>query len=327
MKKLCLLLLVSFFSFTVIGQTPALILQSEGGKLFIQHTVAPKENWYSIGRIYNISPKELAPYNGMKIDKVLSVGEMLKIPMTTANFAQAGTAGADEVFVPLYHVVSDKEGLYRIGQNYNKVKTENLKAWNGLKADEISSGQRLVVGYLKVKKSQSPLATSGIKKIGGAVPATEAVAVQTNPTVTQTEKPTVTNTKPADTNTKPVETVTPTGHTSVEGVGYFKAVYMQQNKNQTNLKIETGQGAIFKSTSGWQDAKYYALMNSVSPGTIVRITNPSTGKVIYAKVLGEIPPGKENEGLLVRISNAAAAELMVNEKEAKFPAEVGYVKE
>ena len=195
----------------------------------------------------------------------------------------------------------------------------------------------MVVGYLRVKKDQSALASSGIKKIGGAVPVTDNPVAQANPPAVQNEKPVVTNNKPADTNTKQpennskaVETVQPPAHnagTSVEGVGYFKAVYQQQNKNQNNLKIETGQGAIFKSTSGWQDAKYYALMNNVSPGTIVRITNPSTGKVIYAKVLGEIPPGKENEGLLVRISNAAAAELMVNEKEPKFPAEVGYVKE
>jgi hypothetical protein len=43
-------------------------------------------------------------------------------------------------------------------------------------------------------------------------------------------------------------------------------------------------------------------------------------------VLGELPPGKENDGLLIRISNAAAAELKINEKDPKFPAEVSYAK-
>jgi hypothetical protein len=43
-------------------------------------------------------------------------------------------------------------------------------------------------------------------------------------------------------------------------------------------------------------------------------------------VLGELPPGRENEGLLVRISNAAAAELKLSDKEPKFAAEVAYAK-
>ena len=87
-----------------------------------------------------------------------------------------------------------------------------------------------------------------------------------------------------------------------------------------------GSASIFKSTSGWQDAKYYALMNNISPGTVVRITNPVNSRIIFAKVLGELPPGKENDGLLIRISNAAAAELKINEKDPKFPAEVSYAK-
>jgi hypothetical protein len=41
------------------------------------------------------------------------------------------------------------------------------------------------------------------------------------------------------------------------------------------------------------------------------VHNPANNKIIYAKVLGEIPPGKESEGLLIRISNAAAAELQL----------------
>ena len=88
-----------------------------------------------------------------------------------------------------------------------------------------------------------------------------------------------------------------------------------------------GEAAVFKSTSGWQDAKYYALMNNITPGTIIRITNSSNKRIIFAKVLGELPPGRENEGLLIRISNSAAAELKISDKEPKFAAEVAYAKE
>ena len=111
-----------------------------------------------------------------------------------------------------------------------------------------------------------------------------------------------------------------------DGSGFFKELYRQQSSINDGFRSTTGSGAIFKSTSGWQDAKYYALMNNITPGTIVRVTNPLNSRTIFAKVLGELPPGKENEGLLIRISNAGAAELKVNEKESKFSAEVSYAK-
>jgi hypothetical protein len=75
------------------------------------------------------------------------------------------------------------------------------------------------------------------------------------------------------------------------------------------MKSENGQAAVFKSTSGWNDGKYYALMTNITPGTIVKVTNTINNRSIYAKVLGEIPTGRESEGLIIRVSNAAAAEL------------------
>ena len=63
-------------------------------------------------------------------------------------------------------------------------------------------------------------------------------------------------------------------------------------------------------------------MNGVTVGTIVRITNPSTNKSIYAKILGQLPEMKESAGLTIRMSNAAAAEL--GEGDARFPVQINY---
>jgi hypothetical protein len=87
-------------------------------------------------------------------------------------------------------------------------------------------------------------------------------------------------------------------------------------------KSVAGQAGIFKSTSGWQDGKYYALINNVAVGTIVKITDQSTGKSVYAKVLGQLPDMKESAGLTVRLSNAAAAEL--GEGDGRFGVGVSY---
>jgi LysM repeat protein len=325
MKKCFLFVFSLMLMGTAMAQQKTLIIQQEGGKLYLPHAVAPKENWYSIGRIYNASPKEMAPFNNTSIDKGLAIGQSLKIPLTKANFLQSGQPAGDEVLIPLYHIVREKEGLYRIGQMYNKVSPEQIKSWNKLTSDEVSNGRNLIVGYLKVKKDLSILA-----KGGQTVSAPPAV-VKTEPKPADTEikpaeKKDIPPAKPAE--TKPpakVEPVQTTTATSIGIGGAFKNLYDEQAKSGGNKQNFSGKGAAFKSTSGWKDGKYYVLMNKVQPGTVVKVTNSVNGKFVYAKVLGEIPPIKENDGLLVRISNAATTELLFDE--GSYQVEITWTKQ
>jgi hypothetical protein len=106
MKHIGLFLSFVLTSVLIYAQQQPLMLMQEGGKLFLRHTVAARENWYSIGRLYNASPKEIAPYNSTSMSRGLAIGETLRIPMATTNFSQDGTAAADEVLVPLYHSIA-----------------------------------------------------------------------------------------------------------------------------------------------------------------------------------------------------------------------------
>jgi LysM repeat protein len=337
MKKIYLLLFVVLGGVAVKAQNTPLLVQQEGGKLYLSHTVSAKENWYSIGRIYNVSPKEIAPFNGMSLENGLSIGQTLKIPLQPANFLQEGKPGADEAAVPLYHTTREKEGLFRISQVYNKVPVDQLKAWNKLSSNELASGQKLIIGYLKVKKDLSPLAKLAQGKVGAPVvkQTTTPVKTETQPPVKEVKKEVQTNPPPVviapvekkkEEVKKPVENppvVRTSGSTDTIG-GAFRGLYVEQVKSNSNLGKTTGQAAIFKSTSGWKDGKYYALMNNITPGTIIKITNAANNKFIYAKVLGEIPPGRDNDGLIVRISNAAASQLQVADN--RFVAELSWAK-
>ena len=259
---------------------------------------------------------------------------------------------ADEVFVPVVYVVKEREWMYRISQNNNKVPLEKLEQWNNVTNGDIKPGMELIVGYLKVKGSQSPLASQAtsvrtsapVAKAKEVTPKVEeSVAVNkpeeksSNSVVVAEhsagikdmdkleapkadpkaeEKPIVD--KPADkpevkaTENKPVLT-----QTSVDTRGgYFKTQYDETGKG-TN-----GAAGVFRSTSGWQDGKYYALMNNIPVGTIIKVANPSNGKTVYAKVLGNLPDMKESAGLTLRISDAAATELGLASN--KFPVSVRY---
>lgn len=311
--------------------------------LYLTHKVAPKENYYSIGRIYNVSPKDIAPFNKLDMEKGLNLGQVIKIPLNNTNFFQNGTAAGDETFVPVYYKIKEKEGLYRVAKNCNDLPLETLKKWNGITGDLVKNGVQLVVGYLKVKSELSSLAKNGIGTSIGSV-VTMVIEEKKNVLPKTTDQSTGNKTKekkkkePATINdvketeqkvkavpekkfpeTAPLKTGIEKNVTEAD----FKKLYELQTMS-TKTAEETGNAGIFKSTSGWSDKKYYCLFNNAVPGTIIKITNPVNGSIVYAKVLDAIPDIKINEGLLLVISNAAAD--VLGAVEANFSCSVIYAK-
>lgn len=290
MKRLRLLLLaLSVVAVqTVFGQE--LLTHGSAADLHITHTVTAKETWFSIGKKFNLVPKEIAAFNRLSIDKPLEIGQTVKIPLTKSNFSQDDPSGSVDDLIPVYHIVQDKEWMYRISVNHNKVPIEKIERWNNITRDQAKAGTKLIVGFLNSKN-----------------PPAESTAVndtQKTPPVQPAPKP------------LPASVTPPSSTYAAKDGGYFKHQYDENGKNKT------GFSGIFKSTSGWNDGKYYALMNNVTVGTIVKVNYPSTNKSIYAKVLGELPDMKESAGLSLRISDAAAKELgAVNNK---FNVEIKY---
>jgi len=311
-----------------VAQDNDLQVMGVAPNLYIVHTVQPKENWYAVGRMYNVNPKQLAPYNKLSLDKALSIGQVLKVPLTPENFSQNGSKAADEVLIPVKHTLQEKEWLYRVSVNYNKVPVETLEKWNGINKDQAKAGLKLIVGYLKVKNGQSALASKGESKIPAATTVAitkdvetkkpeekkpEAKPVTAAPDNAETSK---TNAPAKDENKPVVTPVVNTSSSTETKLSYFRTQYEETGKSIS------GNAGIFKSTSGWSDGKFYALVNNVPVGTIVKVNNPVSGKTIFAKVLGNLPDMKESFGLIARLSDAAAAQ--IDAGGAKFSVEVRY---
>ena len=375
------LFLISFFFIQFAhAQTPSNELTVYGltGKLYLEHTVVAKENWYSVGRLYNVSPKELAPFNHLVLTQPLAIGQVLQIPLTAVNFSQDGKKTPAETLIPVYHVTQEKEWMYRISVNHNKVPIPTLEKWNNMNKDAVRPGMHLIVGYLKVKTALSalaaspattpataaatpPVATPAESKTsetkGAEVRPLESKAAETKAAESKTAETKATESKAAENKTtenkqetnppttttagiaKPISTKTPDSpiakpistHPTPERTtaaapstlpaphfdgGVFKTEFLD------NGKSITGAAGIFKSTSGWQDGKYYALMNNVAIGSIVKVTETASGKNVFVKVLGQLPDMKESTGLTIRISNAAAAE--IGQTADRFNVQVSY---
>ena len=70
MRKLLPAILTLFFwNINAHAQQNNLVAEGVAPNLYISYIVASKENYYSIGRLYTASPKELAPYNNRQFDK------------------------------------------------------------------------------------------------------------------------------------------------------------------------------------------------------------------------------------------------------------------
>jgi hypothetical protein len=211
------------------------------------------------------------------------------------------------------------ETLYRLGVNYNKVPLSSLKTWNNLASDALTVGTPMIVGFLKVDKNQSALATkqSPANVAVATVPQetiTPEVKVEKNDNPVVAASPTVQTAEPksqpttANNATTPVISTTTSPADNNTSGGYFKNLYEQQIAGKSTID-KNGSAGVFKSTSGWQDGKYYCFSNDAEAGTILKITNATTAKSVYAKVLDVIPDISQNDGLIIVISNSAADEL------------------
>ncbi len=342
MKKLMTVASLLFIYSFVFSQD--LVVKSGSKGMYLEHKVAAKEGLFPLGRMYNVHPRHIANFNGIDFNKGLAIGQKINIPLTDTNFKQNVNKG-----VPVYYV-TEKESLANISAK-SKAQIGDLRGWNNLTTDNVSAGTKMIVGFLITNEMQDRVVTitpktlvveesvSNVKKQETSekkqpenetkkdvvveesvsnVKKAEEQKKQTEPPLKET---------PSEVKEEPKKTepsvVKPQASINDDGTGYFKNNFFQQVKTAPVTKDQTVTSSIFKTQSGWQDAKYYLLINGVEPGTIVKITNPSNSKTVYAKVLYSMDKIRQNQGVDMRISDAAASSLAVSETD-KFILKVNY---
>lgn len=305
MKKGFTFIVMLLLCFCVTAQQK-LLLKGKPNAMYIEHKVGEKESLSSIGRIYGLTASQLSRFNGRSPSSVLSKGSTLKIPLSIDDISQkTGT--------PVYHTVVKGDNLFKISQRYNKVPVSQLKNWNKLGAAGVKNGQELMVGYIKTNSDQ-PSQVSTQKE---AVPEKIAETNVATDVTTKSQLSEQVKTVPS----KEKEAV-PVFHNDLDekntatlpDEGFFASLYDRDDLTLVQ-QYRSGDAATFKTISGWTDRKYYVLINDIKPGTIVRIT-ASNNKSICARVLSQLPVTKGDEGLLLRMNNAAAAALGI--KDEKF---------
>lgn len=311
MKKGFIFIGMLVLCFCVAAQQK-LLLKGKPNAMYVEHKVGEKESLSSIGRTYGLTASQLSRFNGRSPSSVLSKGSILKIPVSIDGISQkTGT--------PVYHTVVKGDNLFKISERYNKVPVSQLKAWNKLGTAGVKNGQELVIGYIKTNSDQPSLvstpkeavtekAVETAVTIGAAIKSQVSEQAKTVPVKEKETVPVFYKDLDEKNNTSSVN------HPSLPDEGFFASLYDRDDPTLVQ-QYRSGDAATFKTISGWTDRKYYILINDIEPGTIVRIT-ASNNKSICARVLSQLPVTKGDEGLLLRINNAAAAALGI--KDEKF---------
>lgn len=345
--------IILFFALSATAQD-RLVVTGNGNGMHVTKTIFGPQSLLSFSDQFNIPLSVLAKYNALPINFDLRKGDEVKIPLTRDNFFQKNVFGKLQ---PVFHIFKTGESLEKLAERYH-LSLDTLKRWNNLSDELVNDKKALTIGFVSNKKvpfssaayqaiaydtlpnpNILDAAKFGPKELKGElkpkpipVPQPPAVLPIVVAGVTP-QKEVAKKIESANSlgllNKKPL-LVAPT-LVQTEGdysyrprsndEGFFAHIYNTRIKDRAYQAI-TGDASIFKTISGWNDRKFYVLINEVMPGTIVRITSTNK-KSICAKVLGPLPETKGASGLVLRMSNAAAAALGVEDQ--RFIVSITYV--
>lgn len=131
-------------------------VENLNGKKLILHKIAAKDTYYSLGRRYGVTPKEIMTYNE---NKFLQIGVLIKVP-TQKPFAETNspapvTAGTPRTTsttdVPvsdnteiIEYAVQKKDNLNKIAEKYGTT-VEEIKRVSNLRSINLQIGQVLKI--------------------------------------------------------------------------------------------------------------------------------------------------------------------------------------
>ena len=280
-------------------------VENNNGKKVILHKVDPKDNYYSLGRKYKVSPKAIIAYNN---NATMQIGVVIKIPtdrpflessyntppkqqvvvvkpqvqqqhssppiMQPAPVQQQQTVATSNNVPTQDYKVSAGETLYSIAKRFGTT-VEDITQINGLTSTTLAPGQ-----VIKVRAGQ------------GAAPAPAPVA----PVVQQT----TTNVVPAD-----------------------SANATKFNANHFGLYEKDEKGvATWMDDADLDPNKKLVLHRTAPIGTVIKITNPMTNLTTYAKVVGRFTDNQANKDVIIVVTKNVADSLGALDK--RFHVTISY---
>lgn len=314
--KLLLTISLSVISISVFARplTDSVGVENHDGKKVILHKLDPKDNFYSIARRYNVSPKAIMKFNP---NAKMSIGNIIKVP-TDRPFAETTPAvvktnpvhqnkpvqqpaetrpqqqlpvqqpqsqpanTTTDNGVPTQYKVSTGETLYAISKRFNTT-VEDIVNLNGLKSNNISPGQVLLV------------------KSNTTAPAQTQPTTQNQPVQTQQAQPMVATR----------DSTSPDSTHHVNNANRF-GIYEKDEKGV----------ATWMDDDGLDPNKMLVLHRTAPIGTVIKITNVMTNRTTFAKVVGRFTDTEQTKDVIIVMTKNVATALGALDK--RFQVNLSY---
>lgn len=273
-----------------------LIATRNGESLEIKIKAQQKDDINTISGRYNVPLSSIVSLNNVNYTTQFSAGQNIRVPVVKSNYKRV----EEQHSVPLAYIVKAGDKLQTISHIIG-VAQSALQLWNRLPDQQITPGQKLFLGWVSDYDvnnfSPQKEETASIKPQVNISPKSDT-ATKTNPV-----KNKIVDTMMVD---SAMIVVSPEERYADSVSDVMEDMYKYQ---LAGMDPQEQSGATaFYTVKNFKPGIFFAFHNSAAKGTVIKITNPSSGKTVYAKVIGTIPPLPEyNNCVMVLSGNAAAA--------------------
>lgn len=305
-------------------------VENLNGKKVIVHKLDPKDNYYSIGRRYNVSPKAIIQFNN---NAPLKIGGTVKVPTELPFSGEAAPAAQ-----PAKQVVTTTPAP--VQQQQNKPVTQTPVQQNKPQVQQqvsspapvaqtaASKPQQAVADTVKkvsmlnvqqYKVSAGETLYSIAKRFNTSVDDIKALNKLSSDSVAPNQVINVRTGLPPQETKEPVmqrDSTTVAAQQDTTGGDHGKA-----NRFGLYEKIEKGVATWMDDAS--LDPKKELVLHRTAPiGTIIKITNPMNNHTTFAKVVGRFTDNETNKNVLIIMTKNTADALGALDK--RFQVNISY---
>ena len=282
LRHLVLSIFFALFAGSASAAIDSLSVENLNGKKNIVHKVEAKETYYSIARKYNVTPQSVIQFNS---NKSLQIGTILRVPTerpfeesTVINVSNKQESNTSAQTAVIDYKVAPREYLIAIAKKFNTT-VEYLKTLNNLSSNNLSIGQ-----IIKVPLSVSSELPASPPAISLDIPKLDQRSINT----------------PVDSS-----------KSASERLKLPVARYGLREVNERGV-------AIWIEDENLDGTKMLALHQTAPIGTVIKITNPMTGKSTFAKIVGKFTQNESSKDALIVVTKATAD--LIGARDKRFQA-------
>lgn len=272
-------------------------IENLDGKKVILHKLDPKDNYYSIGRRYNVKPNAIIQFNN---NAPLRIGNIIKVP-TDRSFLE--TTKTAPVHQPQYKVATQPQTT--APQQAPEQKPEQKPEQTTQVPANDENGAASTTQQYKVSQGETLFSIAkrfnstveDITKINGLKSATlipgQIINVRTNAAA---DVPVVAPIIAKRDSTTP-NTVSQDSSNADQHIGANRYGLFEKNENGVATWIDD---------SSLDPNKKLVLHRTAPIGTVIKITNPMTNRTTFAKVVGRFNDTEATKDVIIVMTKNVA---------------------